>query len=484
MNRKSVQKRKTHLEMLDSSSDSDVEILDNIPGVKRVRTAEPIPLLEDLANGNFEVGDQPIAEPNPELNEEPEHSTGESLLVTPEGSSSSSDSERIEIDDASEDDVFHEENPNVDESAIVISDSESEPPSPQELSSSSEEVILKERFRPRISSGKVLTIVYGDRDSFFIFILEDENQLILFDDKSCGVERTPIRVVMDRGAAEAALAENSNLTPTEISIQYRGLGDLYRILLLNKENIPDVDDAEQQEIDEERNQLNFGSIPDQLRQIQGTFGFSYISTQIEIDLAKSRKNGIDEFPEDAYICCTCSDGCVTISCECKKVTWDDNRDFLDLKSKTLKRSKPPKNLAHFPYHGGKLLDTIQPDSNSQKAYIGTNILYECNQKCACQRRENKKKNPCTNHVVQDGLKVRLEMFLTNKKGWGVRSLQDIPNGTFMGVYIGEIRQSENNPGQDKGHLKARKLNSKYKRFLRKYFAKHCSFKIVVHRHGF
>ena len=155
MNRKSVQKRKTHLEMLDSSSDSDVEILNYIPGVKRVRTAEPIPLLEDLVNDNFEAGDQPIPEPNPEQNIERE----QSLLVTPEGSVSSSDSERIEIDDASEDDVFHEENPNVDESAIVISDSES--PSPQELSSSSDDVILKERFRPRISSGKVLTMDSG-----------------------------------------------------------------------------------------------------------------------------------------------------------------------------------------------------------------------------------------------------------------------------------------------------------------------------------
>ena len=168
MNRKSVQKRKTHLEMLDSSSDSDVEILDYKAGAKRARTAEPIPLLEDLANGNFEVGDQPIAEPNPELNVEPEHSTGESLLVTPEGSSSS-DSDRIEIDDASEDDVFHEENPNVDESAIVISDSESESPSPQELSSSSDEVILKERFRPRISSGKVLTMDSDHGHSSFYF---------------------------------------------------------------------------------------------------------------------------------------------------------------------------------------------------------------------------------------------------------------------------------------------------------------------------
>ena len=270
---------------------------------------------------------------------------------------------------------------------------------------------------------------------------------------------------MDLEAAVAVLAENSNLTPTEISIKYRDPYALYRILLLNKEYTPGVTDEEQQEIDEERAQLNFGSMPDQLRQIQGSFAFSYISTQIELHLAKSRKNGIDDFPEEAFICCTCTDGCVTISCECKRATWDDNRDYLDLKSKTLKHSKPPKNLTDFPYRDGKLLDSIQPESNSRKAYIGTNIPYECNRKCACQNRENKRRNPCTNHVVQDGLKVRIEMFLTKKKGWGVRALEDIPDGTFMGAYIGEIRQSEINPGQDKGHLKERKLNRKYKRFL-------------------
>jgi len=99
--------------------------------------------------------------------------------------------------------------------------------------------------------------------------------------------------------------------------------------------------------------------------------------------------------------------------------------------------------------------------------LGTGIPYECNEKCACQKRENKKKNPCTNHVVQDGLKVHLEMFLTKKKGWGIRTLQDIPKGTFMGVYIGEIRQNEDNPGQDKGSLKLRKLNHRYKKYVLK-----------------
>ena len=44
MNRKSDQKRKrTDLEMLGSNSDSDVEILDYKPEVKRMRSAQPVP---------------------------------------------------------------------------------------------------------------------------------------------------------------------------------------------------------------------------------------------------------------------------------------------------------------------------------------------------------------------------------------------------------------------------------------------------------
>ena len=156
MNRKSDQKRKRNdLEMLDSSSESDVEIIDYKPDVKRQRTAEAVPLLDDLANGNFEARAQPNPDHNPVENIEGEV---ESLLATPEGSSSSSDIDVIEIDDASEDAVFHEENPNVDESAIVISDSESEPASPEPPSPASDDVIPKETFRRRISSGKDFTV--------------------------------------------------------------------------------------------------------------------------------------------------------------------------------------------------------------------------------------------------------------------------------------------------------------------------------------
>ncbi|XP_072309540.1 histone-lysine N-methyltransferase EHMT1-like isoform X1 [Eucyclogobius newberryi] len=59
------------------------------------------------------------------------------------------------------------------------------------------------------------------------------------------------------------------------------------------------------------------------------------------------------------------------------------------------------------------------------------LIFECNHACSCWR-------TCKNRVVQNGLRVRMELFRTQKKGWGVRALQDIPQGTFVCQYVGEI----------------------------------------------
>lgn len=58
-------------------------------------------------------------------------------------------------------------------------------------------------------------------------------------------------------------------------------------------------------------------------------------------------------------------------------------------------------------------------------------IYECNQSCECGTR-------CKNRVVQRGRKIPLQVYKTKGKGWGVRSLQDIPKGTFIEEYIGEV----------------------------------------------
>uniref|UniRef100_UPI0037E75848 histone-lysine N-methyltransferase EHMT1a isoform X1 n=1 Tax=Semicossyphus pulcher TaxID=241346 RepID=UPI0037E75848 len=59
------------------------------------------------------------------------------------------------------------------------------------------------------------------------------------------------------------------------------------------------------------------------------------------------------------------------------------------------------------------------------------VLFECNHACSCWR-------TCRNRVVQNGLRVRLQLFRTQKMGWGVRAVQDIPQGTFICEYVGEI----------------------------------------------
>jgi len=59
-------------------------------------------------------------------------------------------------------------------------------------------------------------------------------------------------------------------------------------------------------------------------------------------------------------------------------------------------------------------------------------IYECNASCKC-------KKTCLNRVVQEPLKTSLQLFLTENKGWGVRTLADIPKGSFVCTLLGEIR---------------------------------------------
>ncbi|XP_036395297.1 histone-lysine N-methyltransferase SETDB1-B isoform X1 [Megalops cyprinoides] len=59
-------------------------------------------------------------------------------------------------------------------------------------------------------------------------------------------------------------------------------------------------------------------------------------------------------------------------------------------------------------------------------------VYECNKRCRC--------NPqmCTNRLVQHGLQVRLQLFKTQNKGWGIRCLDDVAKGSFVCIYAGKI----------------------------------------------
>ncbi|NXU93990.1 SETMR methyltransferase, partial [Xiphorhynchus elegans] len=58
-------------------------------------------------------------------------------------------------------------------------------------------------------------------------------------------------------------------------------------------------------------------------------------------------------------------------------------------------------------------------------------VFECSALCPCGE-------SCHNRVVQRGLQLRLQVFHTLRKGWGVRTLQDIPRGSFVCEYAGEV----------------------------------------------
>ncbi|KAI9296823.1 SET domain-containing protein [Neoconidiobolus thromboides FSU 785] len=58
-------------------------------------------------------------------------------------------------------------------------------------------------------------------------------------------------------------------------------------------------------------------------------------------------------------------------------------------------------------------------------------IYECSSKCSCDDR-------CQFKVVQKGRKADVQIYKTEKKGWGVRALERIPKGSFICEYVGEI----------------------------------------------
>ncbi|CCG82246.1 Histone-lysine N-methyltransferase [Taphrina deformans PYCC 5710] len=58
-------------------------------------------------------------------------------------------------------------------------------------------------------------------------------------------------------------------------------------------------------------------------------------------------------------------------------------------------------------------------------------IYECTEKCGCGP-------DCANKRVLRGRRLRLDLFKTTKKGWGIRCPEDIPKGTFVSCYRGEL----------------------------------------------
>ncbi|XP_021828980.1 uncharacterized protein LOC110769339 [Prunus avium] len=67
-----------------------------------------------------------------------------------------------------------------------------------------------------------------------------------------------------------------------------------------------------------------------------------------------------------------------------------------------------------------------------KGHLFRKFIKECWSKCGCNMN-------CGNRIVQQGITVKLQVFLTPEgKGWGLRTLEDLPRGAFVCEYVGEI----------------------------------------------
>ncbi|XP_031389892.1 histone-lysine N-methyltransferase, H3 lysine-9 specific SUVH1-like [Punica granatum] len=96
--------------------------------------------------------------------------------------------------------------------------------------------------------------------------------------------------------------------------------------------------------------------------------------------------------------CSCTDGCQpgNLNCPCIQ-----------------------KNGGFLPYTSvGVLINRIS-------------MIYECGVSCRCLP-------SCRNRLSQNGLKVRLEVFKTKDRGWGLRSWDPIRSGGFICEYTGEM----------------------------------------------
>lgn len=101
-------------------------------------------------------------------------------------------------------------------------------------------------------------------------------------------------------------------------------------------------------------------------------------------------------------CCHCLDDCATIDCQCVQLN----------------------SLGPHYDEEGRLSAKYLTES------VGA--IRECNIACKCNRKL------CKNMVIQAGCRLQMVLFKTKSRGWGVRTAELVPRGTFIGIYSGEL----------------------------------------------
>uniref|UniRef100_A0A1D1Y0M4 Histone-lysine N-methyltransferase SUVR4 n=1 Tax=Anthurium amnicola TaxID=1678845 RepID=A0A1D1Y0M4_9ARAE len=144
---------------------------------------------------------------------------------------------------------------------------------------------------------------------------------------------------------------------------------------------------------------------------------------------------------DEDYCSDCFGNCLSASfpCACARETGGEFAYTLDglLKKEFLEECismnhDPEKHRLFYckdcPLERSK--NEVKPDPC--KGHLVRKFIKECWCKCGCNKQ-------CGNRVVQRGITCNLQVFFTPEgKGWGLRVLDDLPKGTFICEYVGEV----------------------------------------------
>ena len=166
-----------------------------------------------------------------------------------------------------------------------------------------------------------------------------------------------------------------------------------------------------------------------------SLGFKFISEYV-------LGEGVERMDQDTIVGCDqckpnmgANRGCeYTQKCACLEYAEPDesamNEAQLALWDKA-KYSQEPSELMKlpkkFPYFSTGPRAGCLVDHYLKHRYM----IYECNENCSCGPN-------CKNRNVQHGRKVKLEIFKTPNRGFGLRCPQPLRKGQFIDTYLGEI----------------------------------------------
>ncbi|KAL4976368.1 hypothetical protein BDW66DRAFT_151120 [Aspergillus desertorum] len=142
---------------------------------------------------------------------------------------------------------------------------------------------------------------------------------------------------------------------------------------------------------------------DEKRLAETTSGFEFIN-QYKL------REGVSPISKEFQSGCSCETICLPDKCQCLAQEEDSEERIIAYK-------RAPDNPRFM---------VLRPEFMKR-----TSMIFECNSLCGCE-------DKCWNRVIQLGRTIRLEIFHTGARGFGLRSLDPIRAGQFIDLYLGEV----------------------------------------------